>query len=140
MNRKLKTESELNFETIGAIYENSNNTLRSMVSLGGKPYDQCGVTAPLMAQLRETVTVATVLTEGRYEKTIPQDLWDLFIQQLAEIGKCSLNNYKRIPSSAITSGKDVELTIFTDASTSQIISAYLTYNADNGEKVSYLIL
>jgi hypothetical protein len=93
-----------------------------------------------MAQLRKTVSVATVLTEGRYEKTIPQDLWDLFIRQLAEIGKCSLHNYKLIPSSAITSGKDVHLTIFTDASTSQIISAYLTYNTDNGEKVSYQIL
>ena len=45
-------------------------------------YDMCGIAAPLQAQLRKTVSIATQLCKGQFEADVDRDLWELFVEQL----------------------------------------------------------
>ena len=46
--------------------------------MAAKPYDQLGIFAPLVAQMRKTVSLATIATKGIWESTVTDELWNLF--------------------------------------------------------------
>ena len=140
IHRELTTTEEITVASLHEIYKDSKKTLRLMVALAAKPYDVVGISAPLIAQMRKSVSTGMKETQGVWEKEIPSGLWQVFLKQLIEIDKLALYNYPRIPPLAVTNGSDVTLIVSTDASTSQIYCAHLIYNTKDGNKAGSLLL
>ena len=42
--------------------------------MAAKPYDQLGISTPLVAQMRKTVSLATIDTKGIWEATVTTEL------------------------------------------------------------------
>ena len=126
---------------IKKIYEPSRKTLQLLVSRTAIIYDMCGIVAPLHAQLRKTVSIATQLCKGQFEADVDRYLWELFVEQLKEVAKATQFRYRRIPTETKKVNKNVTLLVLT-SSISMIISAYLVYNIDKppDEQRSILIL
>ena len=131
-------EEDFNLENLKDVYKDVPKTLRLVVSLASQPYDILGLQASLMGQLRHTVSTGMTMTKGCWESTVSPELWEFFCTQLLQLHMTCLFKNPRVPAGAITGNNSCDLLILSDASTSQIIQAFLLYQTPDGVECSLL--
>ena len=130
---------KMNPKVIDQLFRHKVKTLRLVTSLASKTFDICGLAAPLISQIKKTVSKAIEETSGEWDSAINDDLWGLFLLQLVEIMKTSLYKYDRVPSNIETKDK-LTLIIQSDASTSLIICIHVLFPTSDGLTKTSLLL
>ena len=107
-------------EVIDNLLRYRSKTLRLVTSIASKTFDICGLVAPLISQVKKSVSKAIEQTSGEWDNEINDELWKLFKLQVIQIIKTSLYKYDRIQSMIDSKDKNLTLIIQSDASTSLI--------------------
>ena len=94
--KDFKRGKGLTRESLEEIFEGTRKTLRLLVSKAASLYDPTGITSALVGQLRDVVRVATLHTQGQYEKEVPDTMWTHFGDCLYEALMVANHAYPRL--------------------------------------------
>ena len=108
-------------------------------SIAAKTFDVNGLVAPLISQIKGTVSLGIQETVGEWDRKICSDLWNTFVIQYLEILKASLFKYNRIPKNIISKEKSITLVIQSDASNSLMICIHALFPTTTGNHESSLL-
>ena len=100
-------------------------TLRLVVSQAATPFDIIGYAAPVLAQLRNTVSGIMKICKGEWDMTVPDDHYNFFLTHLIELYKVALYTFQRHPKNCTTTKGKLRLLVLSDAAMSIIIQAFL---------------
>ena len=123
----LAKKEDITFQKINDIFSGKPKTLRVVVQVASAHYDPIGFAAPLMSQIRHTVSLAMKECEGDWDQEVSIGLWDFLVVQLVELYRTVLYDYRRFPENAVSRPGNAILVITVDASYSLMITAHLIY-------------
>ena len=123
----------MNLERINGIFHSKEKTLRSLVQVTSCHFDPLGLTAPLISQIRHTVSLAMRQTKAAWDTKLSDKIWQFAMRQMVELG------FPRFPKGFSSKrGKSV-LVIKSDMSISIVIAAFLVVFQEDGSAEINLI-
>ena len=123
----LAEKEEITFQKINDIFSGKPKTLRVVVQVASAHYNPIGFAAPLMSQIRHTVSLAMKESEGDWDQEVSVGLWDFLVMQLVELYRTVLYDYRRFPENAVSRPGNALLVVTVNASYSLMITAHLIY-------------
>lgn len=130
---ELKSPKQMNLERINGIFHSKEKTLRSLVQVTSCHFDPLGLTAPLISQIRHTVSLAMRQTKAAWDTKLSDKIWQFAMRQMVELG------FPRFPKGFSSKrGKSV-LVIKSDVSISIVIAAFLVVFQEDGSAEINLI-
>ena len=130
---------DANLQVLVDVYHGCHRSLKLLISRCAMIYDVAGVITPLHNQLRAVASAATVETGGVWEREVSEETWRHFLECMVEIAKAAFHCYPRIPKGAILKGANVILFVMTDASLSQVVACYLSYEMAYGRAIILIL-
>ena len=76
---------------------------------------------------------------GETKAAVTDDIWNLFVKMYIEVLKASFHQYPRYLTSKVDYSIRPLLLVFTDASQSTVVAAYIAYTSIEGKLVMHLV-